>query len=115
MARNLIELKDQDEPRKSANAREAISARAIDLDRTIDLDPIDLDKDEAQFLRTQRRVPVRRGPLPAKAVSWLKIGLWTAAVVIVFLVIKQPASSYFQHSSRFPTDSTRPADLSAAH
>ncbi len=115
MARNLIELKDQDEPRKSANAREAISARAIDLDRTIDLDPIDLDKDEAQFLRTQRRVPVRRGPLPAKAVSWLKIGLWTAAVVIVCVVIKQAASSYVEHSSRFRIESSDNVEVSGVH
>src|SRR5260221_4927390 len=108
MARNLIELKDQDEPRKSANGREAISARAIDLDRTIDLD----DDNEARFLRTERRVPVRRGPLPAKAVSWLKIGLWTAAVVIVCIVLKKAASSYAEHSWRFRIESSDNVEVS---
>src|SRR5258708_3834369 len=102
MARNLTELKDQDEPRKSANAREDISARAIDLD----------DNDEAQFLRTERRVPVRRGPLPAKAASWLKIVLRTVAVVIVCIVMKTAATSYAEHSSRFRIESSDNVEVS---
>jgi cell division protein FtsQ len=115
MARNLIELKDQDQPgrdgpRKSAAAGEEISARAIDLDRTLDL-----DENEAQFLRTERRVPVRRGALPAKTVSWLKIGLWTAAVVVVCVVIKKAASSYAEHSWRFRIESSDNMEVSGVY
>src|SRR5262249_45220247 len=38
-----------------------------------DLDLDELDNEEAQFLRTGRRVPVRRSPIPKKAASQLKI------------------------------------------
>ena len=47
-----------------------------------DLDLDELDGEEAQFLRTQRRVPVRRGSIPKKAASQLKIAGVVAAVVI---------------------------------
>src|SRR5689334_22875531 len=102
MARNLIELKDQgqhekDEPRKSVNRREDISARAIDLDHTIDLD----DDEEAQFLRTEKRVPVRRGALPAKTASWLKIGAAVLAAVIGCVVTWTAVRDYAEHSWRF--------------
>src|SRR5262249_49659761 len=48
-----------------------------------DLDLDELDSEEAQFLRTDRRVPVRRGALPKKAVSQLKVAGAIAAVVVV--------------------------------
>ncbi len=116
MARNLIELKDQgehdnDEPRKSVNRREGISARAVDLDHTIDLD----DDDAAQFLRTEKRVPVRRGALPAKTVSWLKIGTAFVAVVIVCLVVKEAAIQYAEHSWRFRIDSSDNVEVTGVH
>jgi len=111
MARNLIELKDQDEPRKSVNAREDISARAVDLDRTIDLD----HDDEAQFLRTERRVPVRRGALPAKTATWLKTGLAIGAVVIVCGVMAKVVYEYGTHSWRFRIESSDNVEVSGMH
>src|SRR5262252_6755415 len=50
------------EERKPAAARDDLALRAIDLD----------DEEEAQFLRTQRRIPVRRGPIPKKAANRMK-------------------------------------------
>src|SRR6266700_402721 len=111
MARNLIELKDQDEPRKSVNAREDISARAVDLDRTIDLD----HDDEAQFLRTERRVPVRRGALPAKTATWLKTGLAIGAVVIVCGVMAKVVYEYGTRSWRFRIESSDNVEVSGMH
>src|SRR5882724_5016793 len=111
MARNLIELKDQDEPRKSVNAREDISARAVDLDRTIDL----YHDDEAQFLRTERRVPVRRGALPAKTATWLKTGLAIGAVVIVCGVMAKVVYEYGTHSWRFRIESSDNVEVSGMH
>src|ERR1700746_2313027 len=64
----LADLHGPDEPRPLVAAREGvdhadnISARAIELE----------DDDEGQFLRTQKRVPVRRGPLGKKTQSRLK-------------------------------------------
>jgi cell division protein FtsQ len=116
MARNPIELKDQgqhdkDEPRKSVNGREGISARAVDLDHTIDLD----DDDTAQFLRTEKRVPVRRGALPAKTASWLKIGTAVIAVVIVCGVMAKAISDYGLHSWRFRIESSDSVEVSGVH
>src|ERR1700704_655725 len=45
-----------------------------------DLDLEDVDGEEAQFFRTQKRVPVRRSPIPRKAASQLKIAGALAAV-----------------------------------
>ena len=111
MARNLIELKDQDEPRKSVKAREDISARAVDLDHAIDLD----DEEDAQFLRTQRRVPVRRGALPAKTANWLKTGLAIGAVVIACGVIGKIVYEYGTHSWRFRIESSDNVEVFGVH
>src|SRR5215472_4353155 len=49
--------------RAQAADREDLASRAIDLGD---------DEEEAQFLRTQKRIPVRRGPIPRKTASWIK-------------------------------------------
>ena len=59
MARDQAEFYSQDEPRTSVAARE----RVDHADRLSALD----DDEDAQFLRTEKRVPVRRSPLPKRA------------------------------------------------
>ncbi|MGZ4861145.1 MAG: hypothetical protein ACXV8M_16410, partial [Candidatus Angelobacter sp.] len=75
-----------------------------------DLD-LDLDGEEAQFLRTQRRVPVRRGSIPKKAASQLKIAGVIAAVVVACGGLSAWAYSYGIHSWRFRIDSSDSVEI----
>jgi cell division protein FtsQ len=106
MARELIEV-NREEPRTSAASREGNSVRAIRPpraapSRAADPDLIDLDQEEeAQFLRTQRRVPVRRASLPKKAARQIKIGLLIAAVCIALGGAAMAAYDYGTSSWRF--------------
>jgi cell division protein FtsQ len=76
-----------------------------DLNRE-DFELDDLDSEEAQFLRTNRRVPVRRSPIPKKAASWLKIAGMLAVVVVLAAGLRLWAISYAQHSWRFRIESS---------
>jgi cell division protein FtsQ len=102
MARDLTDLYGQDEPRTSVAAREGaahserISARAIELE----------DEEESQFLRTDKRVPVRRGALGKKTENRLKKSLRIAAVVCLVGGGAMAAYSYSVHASRFVLDSS---------
>src|SRR5215467_15481562 len=104
MARDLTDLYGQDEPRTSVAAREGVvhsdrnSARAIELD--------DFEDEDAQFLRTEKRVPIRRSPLGKKTEKRVKKGLVLAAVVCVFGGAAMTAYSYSIHSWRFRLDSS---------
>ena len=73
-----------------------ISARAIELD----------DDDEAQFLRTPKRVPVRRSTLAKKTQSRVKKALVIAAILFVFSSAAVAAYQYGMHSWRFRLDSS---------
>jgi cell division protein FtsQ len=76
-----------------------------------DLDLDDLDGEEAQFLRTQRRVPVRRGSIPKKAASQLKIAGVVAAVVITFGGLSAWAYGYGMTSWRFRIQSSDAVEI----
>ncbi|MGZ4868240.1 MAG: cell division protein FtsQ/DivIB [Candidatus Angelobacter sp.] len=76
-----------------------------------DLDLDELDGEEAQFLRTQRRVPVRRGSIPKKAASQLKIAGVIAAVVVACGGLSAWAYSYGIHSWRFRIDSSDSVEI----
>ena len=76
-----------------------------------DLD-LDLDGEEAQFLRTNRRVPVRRNAIPKKAASQLKIAGVIAAVVVVCGGISAWAYSYGMTSWRFRIQSSDAVEIS---
>ena len=107
MARDLTDLLDQDEPRTAAAAREGtdhskrISARAIELD----------DDEETQFLRTARRVPVRRSPLDKKTQSLVKKALIIAAIVCVFTGAAWAGYHYGINSWRFRLDSSENIEI----
>ena len=68
-----------------------------DFPRVLDLDP----EEESPFLRAQKRVPVRRGPLAKKTANRLKIVLWALAAVAALAVCGSVAYSYGEHSWRF--------------
>jgi cell division protein FtsQ len=76
-----------------------------------DLDLDDLDSEEAQFLRTQKRVPVRRSPIPKKAASQLKIAGAIAAVVVVCSGLTAWAYSYGMTSWRFRIQSSDSVEI----
>jgi cell division protein FtsQ len=75
-----------------------------------DLD-LDLDGEEAQFLRTNRRVPVRRNAIPKKAAGQLKIAAVIAAVVVGCGGLSAWAYSYGMSSWRFRIQSSDAVEI----
>jgi cell division protein FtsQ len=76
-----------------------------------DLD-LDLDGEEAQFLRTNRRVPVRRNAIPKKAAGQLKIAGVAAAMIVAFGGLSAWAYSYGMTSWRFRIQSSDAVEIS---
>jgi len=77
-----------------------------------DLELDELDGDEAQFLRTSRRVPVRRATIPKIAAGRLKIASVIAAVVVGCAGISAWAYDYGIHSWRFRIQSSDSVEIS---
>lgn len=76
------------------------------------MQPVD-DADEEPFLRARRRVPVRRGILPAWAPAWMgtrwgMIGLGAAALVLLAGVVALilAVRNFLDHDPRFRIDSS---------
>ncbi|HZS25630.1 MAG TPA: FtsQ-type POTRA domain-containing protein [Candidatus Angelobacter sp.] len=80
-----------------------------------DLDLEELDNEEAQFLRTDRRVPVRRNAIPKKTANQLKLAGTLAAVLVVGGGITGWAYSYGMHASRFRLESSDAVEVSGVH
>jgi cell division protein FtsQ len=119
MTRERIELNGQDDSGYSPRVRPLrgggsalsspddpgeISSRVIDLD-------LDAD-DEAQFLRTQRRVPVRRGPLAKKTANRVKLGIKIATIATIAGVLVATAYGYAAHAARFRIQSSDDIEIS---
>jgi cell division protein FtsQ len=109
MARDHAEFFGQDEPRTNVAAREGadagrLSARAIELD--------DDHEEDAQFLRTEKRVPVRRSPLPKKAEARVKRALAVIAFVGLFGSAALATYRYGVHSWRFRIESSDNIEVS---
>lgn len=108
MARDQAEFYGQDEPRTPVAARERadradrVSSRAIEID----------DAEDTQFLRTEKRVPVRRSPLPKKAEARVKKILAIVAVVFVFGSAALATYRYGVHSWRFRIESSDSIEIS---
>jgi cell division protein FtsQ len=105
---SLTDLTGQDEPRSSVAAREGagysdrLSSRALQLDALDDLD----DDNDSQFLRTPKRVPVRRSPLPQKTQNQVKKALIIVTVVIGLCSAALASYRYGIHAWRFRIDSS---------
>jgi len=83
-----------------------------------DLDPrlLDLEKDEEPaFLRGQKRVPVRRGPLPKKAANRLKIVLLSMVALGVVGAIGLTLYRYGTHSWRFRVEGSEQIEIAGLH
>jgi cell division protein FtsQ len=88
---------------RSADARTPAVDREDPAARAIDLGD---DEEEAQFLRTQKRIPVRRGPIPKKTASWIKTALIVAGIATLGAALGYAVSHYGTHASRFHIDSS---------
>lgn len=98
-------------------ARKKSQSSIADDDSELLINPEDmgleeLDSEEGQFLRTERRVPVRRSPLPRKAANQLKLAGAIAGVVVLGGCLTAWAYSYGMSSWRFRIDSTDSVEIS---
>jgi cell division protein FtsQ len=104
MARKTTSTLPEEEFESAAETR--FSARSFDespLDaRMLDLD----DEGESPFLRGQKRVPVRRGALPRKALSRIKLLMIALLVVGVIGLVGVTLYRYGTQSWRFRIDSS---------
>lgn len=77
---------------------------------------VDLDvEEESPFLRGQKRVSARRGPLPKKAISGLK---WTAIILFALCVASVAGGALYQYGERnwrFRIESSDDIAISGTH
>jgi cell division protein FtsQ len=105
---NLNSTKSRASERRASAADQDDSELLINRE---DFDLDDLDSEEAQFLRTERRVPVRRSPIPKKAASQLKVAGVIAAAIVVCGGLTAWAYSYGIHSWRFRIESSDAVEI----
>jgi cell division protein FtsQ len=74
---------------------------------------LDLDSEEqSPFLRGQKRVPVRRGPIPKKTASRIKVAAIVLAAVVALGGTAMAVYSYGEKSWRFRLDSSDQLEIS---
>jgi len=83
----------------------------LDDARLVDLDV----EEESPFLRGQKRVSARRGPLPKKAVSWLKWSAIAAFVLSLASIGGAAVYRYGERSWRFRIESSDDLEISGTH
>jgi cell division protein FtsQ len=109
----------EDEPWSSP--RGATAPAEIDVEAGGSLEPIDArvvdlqPEQDSPFLRTQKRVPVRRGPLPKKTAVKLKYVLIGVASVTVVAAIFGFISQYGHSSWRFRLESSDSIQVEGNH
>jgi cell division protein FtsQ len=125
-SRDRMSRRDEDEvaePGRGSNSPRTIKAaktpkRGASADADFPSEPefIDLDQDEdAQFLRAQKRVPVRRSALPKKTAKQVKLaGMIIGAAVLVGLMAST-AYGYGVHSWRFRIESSDSIEITGVH
>jgi cell division protein FtsQ len=95
----------QSAARISAPGREDTSSPSFDFE----------SPDEVQFLRTEKRVPVRRGTLAKKTASRLKTTIILATGVALFGCLAVTAFTYGTHAARFRIESSDSIEISGVH
>ena len=114
----LFDDEDMPQPKAAAQKRRDAKAKASAADdaelliNPEDLDLEDLDGEEAQFLRTNKRVPVRRSPIPKKAASQLKIAGIVVGAILLVVCVWQGIEAYGLHSWRFRIHSSDAVEIS---
>jgi cell division protein FtsQ len=99
--------------RRSADRGRKRVQAADELDDSV---LIDLEQDdEEQFLRTSRRVPVRRNALPRKLAQKVKLGATVVGLALVVGTVGATAYGYGVHSWRFRINSSDNIELSGVH
>src|SRR4029077_678868 len=83
----------------------------LDDARLVDLDV----EEESPFLRGQKRVSARRGPLPKKAVSWLKWSAIAAFGLSLASIGGAAVYRYGERSWRFRIESSDDLEISGTH
>lgn len=91
--------------REGVDHSDSISARTIELE----------DDDEEQFLRTEKRVPVRRSPLGKKTQSRVKKALVIGGLVFLLSSATYAAYSYGIQSWRFRLNSSENIEITGVH
>jgi cell division protein FtsQ len=107
--RGSVSAAEARRPRKSALHNQDGSELLINPE---DLDLETMDDEESRFLRTEKRVPVRRSSIPKKAASQLKIAGSIAAVAITVVALAGWAYGYGIHSWRFRIESSDSVEIS---
>jgi cell division protein FtsQ len=99
--------------RRTSERSRKKSSPAGDLDDSfvIDLE----DDDEVQFLRAQRRVPVKRNVLPKKVAQRAKLAAIIVGAARVVGSVAATAYGYGMHSWRFRINSSDNVEISGVH
>ncbi len=74
----------------------------------------ELDED-AQFLRTEKRVPVRRTAIPKKTAQQFKLAAIVVCLAMVLFGVGTAAYGYGMHSWRFRIESSDSIEISGVH
>jgi cell division protein FtsQ len=94
-------------PDEDIATRSGSQASSATDDSAVDARFLDLDADEqTPFLRGQKRVPVRRGPLPKKAASRIKIAAIVLAIAAAIGGVSAVVYNYGTGSWRFRLESS---------
>jgi cell division protein FtsQ len=123
MTRERIDLTAGDESAVYGATRKASPSRTINLINNNQKDPelaIDADidqddalqKEDARFLRAEKRVPVRRGPLPRKAAGRLKGAGTLVAALVLAGGLMAAAYHYGAHAGLFSITSSDSIEIS---
>jgi cell division protein FtsQ len=102
MTRERIELNGQDESPTPAAARNGFSARTLRLENDLENNDLNSNNDEeTRFLRTEKRIPVRRGPIAKKTANQLKRAFALAATLALIGGVAWGSHDYGVHAKRF--------------
>src|SRR5947207_9838838 len=107
---------EEDDPaRRVAVSRRTEAAEPADDDE-IERRAVDLDEaEDSPFLRAQKRVPPRRGPVTKKAASRIKLALIAGGIVLTLGGVGAGFYAYGSSSWRFRIDSSDNLEIAGIH
>ncbi len=97
----------------SASAPPAATSPAFQSEDAFDARFLNLEtEDQSPFLRAQKRVPVRRGPLPKKTAGRIRIAALILGACVVVGALSATVYNYGAHSWRFTIQSSDDLEIS---